>query len=80
MNYTFILQSNVYYSNGDPFNAYVVWYNVYRDMIMAQGSVSFIFGLTFNTTNGVTAGDLNSFNIAQNVPTNNTLLQLDAKS
>ena len=76
MNYTFILRSNAHYSNGDPFNAYVVWYNVYRDMIMNQGSISFIFSLTFNTTNGVTAGDLNGFNNAQNVPANSTLLKL----
>lgn len=72
LTYTFNLRSGVYYNNGNPFNAYVVWYNVYRDLIIDQSS-DFIFYLYFNTT-GVTAGDVNSFNTATNVPTNSTLL------
>ncbi len=72
LTYTFYLRNNVYYSNGDPFNAYVVWYNVYRDMLMDQSS-DFVFYLYFNTT-GVTASDVNSFDTSTNVPTNSTLL------
>src|ERR1700730_14571686 len=50
--YTFFLRNDVYYSNGDPFNAYVVWYNIYSSMLMAQGG-SFIYYIYFNAS-GVT--------------------------
>lgn len=73
MTYTFLLRNGVYYNNGDPFNAYVVWWNVYRDMIINQAS-DFIFYLYFNTT-GVTVADVNSLNNAQNMP-NSALLQI----
>jgi peptide/nickel transport system substrate-binding protein len=73
--YTFVLRQGVYYSNGDPFNAYVVWYNVYRGLI-TNSAVDFIFGLTLNSS-GVTVGDVNSFDNPQNLPNgNNTLLQI----
>ena len=36
MNYTFVLRPNVKFSNGDPLNAYVVWYSVYRTLVMNQ--------------------------------------------
>ncbi|HMD79461.1 MAG TPA: ABC transporter substrate-binding protein, partial [Nitrososphaerales archaeon] len=36
MNYTFMLRSGVTFSNGDPFNAYVMWYSVYRTIVMTQ--------------------------------------------
>jgi len=75
LTYTFNLQSGVYYNNGDPFNAYVVWYNIYRDLIINQAA-DFIFYTYFNTS-GVTPGDVNSLNNVQNAPgTNSTLLQI----
>lgn len=70
--YTFFLRPDVYYSNGDPFNAYVVWYNVYRGLI-TNAPVDFIFGLCLSPS-GVTAGDLNSFDNPQNLPNGNTTL------
>jgi len=73
LNYTFYLHNDVYYSNNDSFNAYVVWYNIYRDIVMNQGA-GFVFTLYFNAS-GITAGDLNSLNNAQNIP-NSTLLSL----
>lgn len=65
MNYTFNLRNNVNFSNGDPFNAYVMWYSLYRTLIMNQAP-AWILGQNFNYSNGadftVTANDLNTFN------------------
>ena len=72
LTFTFNLRSGVYYSNGDPFNAYVVWYNIYRDLYINQAA-DFIFYTYFNT-NGVSVGDVNSFNNAKNDPTGNSTL------
>ncbi|TLZ43157.1 MAG: ABC transporter substrate-binding protein [Methanobacteriota archaeon] len=33
-NYTFVLRQDVHFSNGDPFNAYVMWFSLYRAIIM----------------------------------------------
>ncbi|HKM51352.1 MAG TPA: ABC transporter substrate-binding protein [Candidatus Bathyarchaeia archaeon] len=73
LSYTIGLRNNVYYSDGDPFNAYVVWYNIYRNLAMNQGA-DFIFYQYF-TLNSVTTGDVNSLNNPQNMP-NATLLQI----
>jgi peptide/nickel transport system substrate-binding protein len=71
--YTFYLRTGVYYDNGDPFNAYVVWWNVFRDMVINQAD-AFVPEL-YLTPTGVTAGDLNSMDNAQNSPgSNQTLL------
>jgi peptide/nickel transport system substrate-binding protein len=69
--YTFYLRNNVYYSNGNPFNAYVVWWNIYRDLFMNQPNDALLY-LYFNTT-GVTVDEVNSLNNAQNVPDANLL-------
>ncbi|MDA4130803.1 MAG: ABC transporter substrate-binding protein [Thaumarchaeota archaeon] len=75
MTYTFNLRNGVYFSNGDPFNAYVVWFNIYREMIMNQAD-AFVPGLYLNSS-GVTAGDLNSLNNPTNIPgSNQTLLKI----
>ena len=74
LTYNVTLRTDVYYSNNDPLNAYVVWWNIYRDLIINQAS-DFIYYIYF-TPNGVTAADLNSFDTATNVPTNQTLITL----
>jgi peptide/nickel transport system substrate-binding protein len=75
LTYTFILRNGIYFNNGDPLNSYVVWWNIYRSLIMNQGA-AFVLYLYFNAS-GVTAGDLNSFNNVQNSPQGNqTLLSL----
>lgn len=68
MNYTFFLRHNVTFSNGDPFNAYVMWYSLYRNMILYQAP-EFILGQNLATNNtatnntyNVTASILNSIN------------------
>jgi len=77
MNYTFILRPGVTFSNGDPFNAYVMWYSVYRTMVMDQ-SPSWILsqnlaagnGVTFNVTYAM----LNSINYFSPSPANLTAM------
>ncbi len=75
MTYTFSLRTGAYYSNGNPFNAYVVWWNIYRDMIINQAD-AFVPELYLNMS-GVTAGDLNSLNDSTNTPgSNQTLIDI----
>ncbi|HYB76019.1 MAG TPA: ABC transporter substrate-binding protein, partial [Nitrososphaerales archaeon] len=77
MNYTFMLRPNVQFSNGDPFNAYVEWYSVYRTIVMDQ-SPSWILsqnlaagnGVTFNVTDSM----LNSINYSSPSPVNLTAM------
>lgn len=76
-NYTFVLRQDVHFSNGDQFNAYVMWFSLYRAIVMNQAG-SFILqenfwypGLNYysdaNDSANATAwmiGNLNSFNFA----------------
>lgn len=66
LTYTFYLRNNAYYSNGDPFNAYVVWWNIYREMVINQAADSLLYEY-FNTT-GVTPADVNGLDNPQNTP------------
>jgi peptide/nickel transport system substrate-binding protein len=52
MNYTFFLRHGVTFSNGDPFNAYVMWYSIYRTIVMAQ-SPYWILNQNLAAGNGV---------------------------
>ena len=75
--WTFSLRSGVYYSNGDPVNAYVVWYDVYRSlMIDVNGVASIIIGPYLNMT-GVTVAEANSFNSSQNTPSASLLAVME---
>jgi peptide/nickel transport system substrate-binding protein len=65
MNYTFFLRNGVTFSSGDPFNAYVMWYSVYRTIVMQQAPYWILNqnlapgnGRTFNVTDAT----LNSIN------------------
>lgn len=49
MNWTFYLRHNVTFSNGDPFNAYVMWYSLYRGMVMNL-TMSYVLWESFNDT------------------------------
>ncbi len=70
--FIFNFRSDVYYSNGDPFNAYVAWYNIYRNLYLNAAIDSPLY-LVFNTS-GVTIGDVNSLDNPQNSPGSNTTL------
>jgi len=73
-NYTFALRQDVHFSNGHQFNAYVMWFSLYRGIVMNQAG-SFILqenfwypGLTYYATASQNrraatqmAGHLNSF-------------------
>lgn len=37
MHWNFSLRSGVHFSNGDAFNAYVMWFSLYRSLLMNQG-------------------------------------------
>jgi peptide/nickel transport system substrate-binding protein len=48
--YTFTLRPGIVFSNGDPYNAYVQWYSLYRSLLLQQGP-QFILGQNFYSTN-----------------------------
>jgi len=66
LTYSFQLRQNVSFSNGDPLNAYVMWYSFYRAAVMAQPA-SYLITVALNTTS-VTAEMLNEFNTTDNIP------------
>jgi peptide/nickel transport system substrate-binding protein len=72
MTYTFTLRPGVKFSNGDPLNAYVIWFSIYRALIMNQASAWILGqnlapgnGMSFNITDKI----LNSINYANPSPT-----------
>ena len=60
MTYTFTLRSGVTFSNGDPFNAYVMWFSIYRALVMNQ-EPSWILGQNLAAGNGA------DFNVTDNI-------------
>ena len=60
MTYTFSLRQGVTFSNGDPFNAYVMWFSIYRTLLMNQAP-AWILGQNLAPGNGV------SFNITDTI-------------
>ena len=77
MNYTFFLRSGVIFSNGDPFNAYVMWYSVYRTIVMEQAPY-WILNQNLAAGNGktlnITGAMLNSISYFSPSPANLTLM------
>ena len=60
MTYTFSLRQGLTFSNGDPFNAYVMWFSIYRTLLMNQAP-AWILGQNLAAGNGV------SFNITDTI-------------
>lgn len=71
MTYIFSLRPGVTFSNGDPFNAYVMWFSMYRTLVMNQAP-AWILGQNLATTNGagfnITDSILNSINYTNPSP------------
>ena len=76
MNYTFNLRTNVHFSNGDPFNAYVMWYSIYRVLFMNQGP-SWILEQNLGT-GSITTNMLNTFDFSN--PTQSQLAVMQNSS
>lgn len=54
--YTFMLRNDAYFANGDLFNASVVWYNYYRDILMNQFAATFFTNTLYNGTTAYADG------------------------
>ncbi len=54
--YTFILRNDSWFANGDAFNASVVWYNFYRDIVMNQYAATFFTNMLYNGTTAYAEG------------------------
>lgn len=62
---TFNLRNGVQFSNGDPFNAYVVWFEMYSWYYLAGNSSTFLAGLSLFNTSAVKFGPATYAMIAQ---------------
>jgi len=77
--YTFELRHGVVFSNGDPYNAYVQWYSLYRSLLLIQGP-QFILEENFYSTNFNPADPLSYFSPAAKDTAANTTLANDLNS
>jgi peptide/nickel transport system substrate-binding protein len=74
--YTFTLRSGVVFSNGDPYNAYVQWYSLYRSLLLEQGP-QFILEENFYSTNFDPANPLSYYSPNATIQAANTTLAND---
>ena len=77
--YTFELRHGAVFSNGDPYNAYVQWYSLYRSLLLIQGP-QFILEENFYSTNFNPADPLSYFSPAAQDTAANTTLANDLNS
>ncbi len=71
--YIFHLRPGVHFSNGDPYNAYVQWYSLYRSLLMAQPP-QFIQEENFYSTNFSASNPLTYYsNLTYDQAANTTL-------
>ncbi len=67
------------FSNGDPYNAYVQWYSLYRSLLLIQGP-QFILAQNFYSTNFSTTDPLSYFSSNASVQAANATLVADLNS
>jgi peptide/nickel transport system substrate-binding protein len=77
--YTFELRQGVNFSNGDPYNAYVQWYSLYRSLLLEQGP-QFILEQNFYSTNFQPSNPLSYYSPSANDSAANTTLVNDLNS
>jgi len=77
--FTFYLRTGVHFSNGDPYNAYVQWYSLYRSLLLIQGS-QFILEQNFFSTNFSTTSPMSYSSPLAAVQAANTSLAADLNS
>ncbi len=77
--YMFTLWPGVHFSNGDPYNAYVQWYSLYRSLLLAQGP-QFILEQNFYSTNFSTTSPLSYYSLLPASQAANTTLANDLDS
>ncbi len=84
--YSFVLRNNSWFANGHPVNSSVVWFSIYRAIIMNQVGASFFTNLLYNGTTAFATGynvpkGLAAALLAAGYPlstTNSTLQQIQA--
>ena len=54
--YTFNLRTNAWFMNGHPFNASVVWFNIYRTIVMNQIGTFYFTSTIYNGTTAFATG------------------------
>jgi len=58
LSYNFTLRPDIHFSNGDPYNAYVQWYSLYRTLLIGAGPQFILeenfFSTDFNVSNPLT--------------------------
>jgi peptide/nickel transport system substrate-binding protein len=90
LHWNFTLNSGVHFSNGDPFNAYVMWYSLYRLLAM-QGIDLYLLSENFwypgvnyfSNWSGALANlttDLNTFNFGNPSPSEVAIMSADNQS
>jgi ABC-type transport system substrate-binding protein len=74
--YNFTLRPGIHFSNGDPVNAYVLWYSLYRALLLAQGP-QFILEENFFSPSLNASYGLNYYSNLTLVQAANATLQTD---
>ncbi|MFZ0700181.1 MAG: ABC transporter substrate-binding protein [Thermoplasmata archaeon] len=77
--YTFELRPGVTFSNGDPYNAYVQWYSLYRSLLLEQGP-QFILEQNFFSTDFTPSNPLTYYSDLTAIQSANTTLVSDLNS
>ncbi|HLN50653.1 MAG TPA: ABC transporter substrate-binding protein [Thermoplasmata archaeon] len=76
LDWNFTLRSGVHFSNGDPYNAYVQWFSLYRSLLLTGGP-QFILEENFFSTNFNASNPLNYSSNLSAVQTANVTLDND---
>ena len=75
----FHLRPDVHFSNGDPYNAYVQWFSLYRSLLLEQGT-QFILEQNFFSTNFSVTQPLSYYSPIAAITAANTTLVNDLNS